>query len=84
MPSVLHIEIDGYFSICWGVICRVELHCVYYVYVYVYMLCVCVCREKITLCVLYARDGEDTAGMGDRLIPTSEMLPKHLHIKEVA
>ena len=29
---------------------------------------------------MYARDCEDTGGMGDQLIPTSEMLPKHLHI----
>ena len=28
----------------------------------------------------YARDGGDTGGMEDQLIPTSEILPKHLHI----
>ena len=29
---------------------------------------------------VYARDGADTGGMVDQLIPTSEILPKHLHI----
>ena len=53
--------------------CGFNLHCVYN------MWCVVLCC-RLWVGGVYARDGGDTGGMVDQLIPTSEILPKHLHI----